>query len=136
MTSITILDDAHATEADATVDGDRVLVAASDFAAATGWVLKPEGLCRGEVCVPVRSRPDAVADGRVDAAAVAPLLARTALVDAPRGVVAYAAAATAVSDALADRRAADFTLPQLDGTPFTFSAIGRKKKLLVVWASW
>jgi hypothetical protein len=33
-------------------------------------------------------------------------------------------------------RAPDFTLPDLAGQPFTFSSLGRRKKLLVAWASW
>ena len=28
-------------------------VAAEDFAAGTGWEIKPEGACKGEICVPL-----------------------------------------------------------------------------------
>jgi hypothetical protein len=136
VTTITILDDGRATPVDAAVRDDQVRFDATGFADATGWQLKPEGLCRGEVCVPARSRPDVVVDGRVDAAAAADLLRRAVLVDSANGVVAFGDAASAVTSELAARHAADFTLPQLDGTPFTFSSIGRKKKLLFAWASW
>lgn len=136
VATITILDDGHATEVDGALDGDRVLLDAGGFADATGWALKPEGLCRGAVCVPVRTRQTVVVDGRIDAAAAAQVLRRAALVDTANHVVAFGDAATTVASELASRHAADFTLPQLDGTPFTFSSIGRKKKLLFAWASW
>ena len=134
--SIDLLDDGRTTTIDAVVREGRVLVAPDGFAAATGWELKPEGLCHGAVCVPLRPFAGAVVDGLIDAAVVAAPLQRAVLVDAAAGVVAYAPAATAVADRLADRHAADFTLQSLDGTPCTFSALGRKKKLLVTWASW
>lgn len=133
---IDILDDGRATTVDAVVDGGRMLVGAAEFAAATGWSLSPEGLCRGAVCVPLRAHPDVVAGGRIDAAAVAAPLRRAVLVDPAARVVAYAPAADTVAAGLAGRHAADFTLPRFDGTPFTFSTIGRKKKLLLAWASW
>ena len=136
MSAATILSDADETAVDAIVDRERVLVAASDFAGATGWALKPEGLCRGEVCVPLRAHADVVSDGRIDAAGVAALIGRAVIVDPVARVVAYGEPAATVGAALSARQAADFTLEQLDGTPFTFSAIGRKKKLLVTWASW
>ena len=40
-----------ATEAE--VVGDELWLSAGDAEAATGWVSKTEGLCRGEVCVPL-----------------------------------------------------------------------------------
>ena len=136
MAEIAILDGERAARADAAIVADRVLVDAHDFEAATGWRLKPEGLCRGDVCVPVHSRPEVVVDGRIDAAAVADLLGRSVVVDAAAGVVAYGLSAVAIAEQLAERRAPYFTLAQLDGAPFSLSAIGRKKKVLVTWASW
>ena len=45
-------------------DDQLETVTAAEFAAGTGWEPKPEGLCRGEVCVPAPgSRRD---DGTVD----------------------------------------------------------------------
>mgnify|MGYP001460981883 CR=1 FL=1 len=48
---------------------DRLTVPTSDFHHATGWEAKPEGMCKGDVCVPV---PGAIhADRTLDVAAVA-----------------------------------------------------------------
>lgn len=136
MPDIAILDGERTVHCDAVIAGDTVLVDADDFDAATGWRLKPEGLCHGDVCVPMRAHPDVVVDGRIDAANVAGLIGRSVVVDPAARVVAYGPSAVAVAEQLADRRAPDFTLAQLDGEPFTLSAIGRKKKVLVTWASW
>ena len=59
-----------ATEAE--VVGDALWLSAGDAEAATGWVAKTEGLCRGEVCVPLpagRER-EFVRGSRVDVAAL------------------------------------------------------------------
>ena len=136
MPQIAILDGERTVSADAVIVGDSVLVDANDFEAATGWRLKPEGLCRGDVCVPTRAHPDVVVDGRIDAAKAAGLMGRSVVVDPLAQVVAYGPSAVAVAEQLADRRAPNFTLAQLDGTPFSLAAIGRKKKVLVTWASW
>jgi hypothetical protein len=117
------------------VEGERVLVDAEALAGLTGWELKPEGLCRDEVCVPVRDMELEV-DGAVDMARFATALARPAVIDAAEGLVA-------LGERSADRRgpieagvAPDFTLPQLDGGTFMLSSLGRRKKLLLAWASW
>src|SRR3954451_14662562 len=93
------------------------LVSVEGLATATGWDLRPEGLCNGDACVPVRDRAAAVPfDGQIDLAVVAPLLDRPVVVDAEAGVIAVGAPRQSRREALVDRKAPDFTLPGLDGT--------------------
>ena len=52
MSELTIIDE-NVHSVTGTTDGDRLLVDAGAFHQALGWELKPEGLCRGDICVPV-----------------------------------------------------------------------------------
>ncbi len=115
---------------------DSASIPADALAAATGWELKPEGLCRGEVCVPVRDRATLVTDGTVSLAALADALHRPVVIDEACGVGALGVDPIAIGAGLRDRVASDFTLPTLTGELFSFSSIGRKKKVLIAWASW
>ena len=135
MTTLTILrGDGEATVAARAAE--RATIAIADVAAATGWELRPEGLCRGAVCVPLRDRDALVVDDRVDLARLGEALHLPVVIDTEAGVAALGDDPVQIAASLRDRRAADFTLPTLAGTPFTFSSLGRKKKLLVAWASW
>ena len=53
--------------------GDGLWLSREEAATATGWALQPEGLCRGNVCVPVPPGREAefVADGNINLAATA-----------------------------------------------------------------
>lgn len=135
--TVTLIDAEHgAWEVPATRHGDRVLIDPDDLSAATGWTLKAEGLCRGEVCVPVRDRAGLVEEGRIDVAGFGTALGMPTVVDADEGVVALGERAAARAAVIATGIAPDFELPDLAGEPFRFSSIGRKKKLLLAWASW
>ena len=114
-------------------DGPRIPV--DDFEELTGWLLKPEGLCRGEQCVPVPSADALVVDGEVDAAAFAALMDRPFALDEPSGVAAIGAPRSARRDAL-DLLAPDFVLPDIDGTPHALSDHRNKKRLLVAFSTW
>lgn len=116
-------------------DGDRVLLDADSVESVTGWALKPEGLCRDEVCVPVRD-PELTVGGALDAARFAAALGRPAVVDAAAGVVALGEPSSMRAGVIISGAAPDFTLPTLAGVDFTFSSIGRHKKLLLAWSSW
>ena len=102
-----------------------------------GWELKPEGLCRDQVCIPVADR-DAITtpDGLLDAVAIANLLDRPVVVDPDSGVAAVGAQRALRRGALDDLHAPDFTLPDLDGTPHALSDHRSKKRLLVAFSSW
>src|SRR6478752_6651592 len=89
MAPVTIIAE-DTTTVDGQIDGERVLVSPSSLTTALGWTLKPEGLCRDDVCVPVRDR-DALRSGELlDVAAVASALGRQSVVDADAGLVAVA----------------------------------------------
>jgi hypothetical protein len=135
MARVTVIDEAPRT-VDGRVDGRRVVIAAGDLPDVLGWELKPEGLCRENVCMPVRDRSALEADGGLDVAAVASALGRPTVVDADAGVVAIALPAEGRRAALDALVAPPFTLPDLDGTPHDFSEWRGRKRLLVAFASW
>lgn len=141
MTSskVTVIDaERGALEADGRIDGDRVLLAPESLETATGWVLKPEGLCRGLVCVPVRDRDREalVVEGAIDVAVLADVLRRPVVADVDEAVIAIGIPATERAEAMESLEAPDFELPDLEGETFQFSSLGPRKKLVVTWASW
>ncbi len=100
--------------------------------AVLGWERKPEGLCRGDVCIPV---PD-VADGPIPAGTLATLLGRPAAIDSVERVAAFAAPAAERAEALRSGVAPDFELADLDGTTHRLSDFRGKKVVLYAYASW
>ena len=109
-------------------------LSAADAARATGWTLKPEGMCQAELCVPLPA--SAVRDGRVDAAAFWRLLGGPVAHDAAGETWVLGAGAEQRNAALAGLIAPDFTLPDLAGAPHTLSALRGNKVFLSTWASW
>ena len=108
-------------------------VTADAFAEHTGWAPKPEGLCRGEVCVPA---PGSLrADGTVDVEAATQRLGMPTVHDAQHALWAIGSA-TLGGKALSTAAAADPGLLTRDGNPFRLSALHGRKVLLVAWASY
>ena len=132
----TLIDEAHASTVEATIDGERVRLSPEALRAGLGWELRPEGLCRGAVCMPVRGRGDLVNDQGVDLAAFADLLSRPLALDGAERVACLGASAADRSARLASLAAPDFTLPDLDGKLHSLSDHRGKKVLLVAYASW
>ena len=122
----------------AQAQGDHLWLSAADLEAATGWSSRPEGLCRGSVCVPIpagRER-DFLRDARVDVAAFWRHLGKPLAHSTDGTAWVLGAGAADRAAALRSLEAPDFTLPDRDGRPHTLSAHRGKKVLLVSWASW
>lgn len=133
---LTLIDDGRVVELPARSAGERVRIAAADLRAALGWELKPEGLCRGPVCVPVPERSALVHDDGIDLAELARLLDRPLALDAAERAAYLGVSAAQRGAALATLAAPDVTLPDLDGRPHALSAQRGKKVLLTAYASW
>lgn len=108
-------------------------VTADDFAEHTGWAPKPEGLCRGEVCVPAPG--SLLDDGTVHIATAAARLGMPVVHDEQHGTWAVGSA-TLGGKALVTATAADPELLTRDGNPFRLSALHGRKVLLVAWSSY
>jgi hypothetical protein len=111
-------------------------VPADLLAGLIGWTLKPAGLCRDERCVIVPDRSVVESPAGVDLTAIAALLDRPVAIDDAAGLVAIGAEREQRRSALQDRKAPDFSLPDLDGTWHALSDHRSKKKLLVAFSSW
>ena len=134
--TFTIIDDGTPVAVPAGVSGDTVRLAREALARATGWTLKPEGLCRGALCVPLR--PGAALEGAegVDLAGVAAALGRPLALDPAERAAYLGVGAGERARALAALEAPDFTLPDLDGRLHSLREHRGKKVLLVAYASW
>jgi hypothetical protein len=137
MSSFTIVTDDGERTVEGTRAGASVRIAADDVERVTGWTLKPEGLCRGDVCVPVRDRGALAVDDGVDLQGFADALHRPFVVDDD---VDIAVLGTSAADRSEERRAmrvpGEVSLRDFDGREHRWSELGRKKKLLFAWASW
>lgn len=102
-------------------------VTAEQFAAGTGWAIKPEGACKAEVCVPLPST-----DG-FDLVATAARL-RMALVH-DESTAVWALGPESLGDrALVSATAPELVLDDLDGNPFALRSLRGQKAVLVSWA--
>jgi hypothetical protein len=114
-------------------DDDLDRVPATEFAVATGWDPKPEGLCRGEVCVPAPgARRD---DGTVDVVAAAGRLGMPVVHDDEHGLTAIGPGST-TGHTLSTAAAPDPALIDRNGDPFRLSSLHGRKVVLVAWASY
>ena len=112
-----------------TVESDGLLLTREALLEATGWDLKDVGLCRGDVCVPVRlTAPVSLAD--VATALRRPLA--TVEVDG-RAVAALGEAGGSV--AVTGSVAPPLTLPDVEGRPVDLTGSGRKTAV-VAWSTW
>ncbi len=107
----------------------------NDFTERTGWVIKPQGACKGEACVPL---PDKArqADGTLNALVISECLGMPLVSDAAHDLWAMGPESGLTGRALTTAIAPELVLPDVNGVPFRLSSLRGKKVLLTTWASW
>ena len=138
-----VIEDEEAAVVAAEAEGDALWLSARDAETVTGWVRKPEGLCRGEMCVPLPAgreaelvRAAAGDGGALNVAGLWRLLGRPVARSARGDAWVLGASAGERAQALRSLDAPDFALPDPGGQLHRLSDHRGKKVLLVTWASW
>lgn len=142
MTTILTGEQTHRS-ASARAERDSLWLKCDEAAAATGWALKPEGFCKGEVCVPVPPartaefvRADSKGGDEVNVAALWRHLGAPVVHDDAGSAWVLGTSAEDRASRLKSLEAPDFTLPDLAGRQHALSSYRGKKVLVVSWASW
>ena len=117
-------------------DAETLYLSPEDLARATGWSFQPEGLCRGDVCFPVRDRATIMRDGAVSLRGVADVLGRPLAYEPDPPVAVLGEAPATVGASLASGRAPNFALRDLDGGTIELDDFAGRKRMLFAWSSW
>ena len=136
MARLTLLDGEQIHEIDAEIGTASATIAPAGLAATLGWKLESAGLCRGDVCVPVRDRDRLIGAHGIDLVELARLLDRPLALDGAERVAVLGTSAERRAGALSSLAAPDFALADLDGRVRRLSDEHGKKRLLVTWGSW
>jgi len=137
----TIVYDDAATELAAREDAGQLWITTADLKRATRFEVKPQGVCRDELCFPLPKARQQEFVHKTPPVTWFNMTAFAALVHQP--VAHDAALSTWYFGLRSDQRqqlsslqAPDFTLPDLQGKLHRLSNFRGKKILLVTWASW
>ena len=98
-----------------------------ELAARTGWEVKPEGACKGDLCVPLP-------DGPLDAQVLSQRLGMPLVADEARGL--WALGPESGGRALLSAQMPDLELPDRNGRPFSLRSLRGTRIVMVAWASW
>jgi hypothetical protein len=138
-----VIYDGVATEVSPMLESSNDLwISTTDLTRATRFVIKPQGVCRDELCFPLpkNRKADFVlkkgATSWFNLSEFARLINQPVVTDQKNGVWYFGARAAAENGTLASLAAPNFTLPDLNGKLHSLSDFRGKKVLLVTWASW
>jgi hypothetical protein len=134
--TVTLVVDGDAREVQGDTRDGSILVTPDALASATGWELKPEGFCRGDVCVPRHGLGDVLVDDMVDVVAFGVALRRPVAFEPAAGIAVLAESPDDIATTIAEGVAPAFTLPDLDGNPVSLADFAGRKRLMLAWSSW
>jgi hypothetical protein len=123
-------------------DANDLWVVPEDLPRINDFILKPEGACLDELCVPVRQDRESemfvTRDGQgwFNVTGLSRRLQQEFVVDREHGVWSFGNIPVSRNAFLQSAVAPDFTLPNRDGKMVRLSDFRGKKVLVVTWASW
>jgi hypothetical protein len=112
---------------------DRLDLTPEDITQRTGWAIRPEGACKGEICVPLAGL-EVRADGTIDMRLFAEQMAMPLVTDDKYDLSAIGP--RAAGRVLDDAALPMISLPDFDGDTFELASLRGRKVALVAWASW
>ncbi len=121
---------------------DELWLTMRDLEATTGWEVKPEGVCRESICVPLPvDRQDRFVreidrSRRLNLAEFARLIEQPYAHDEAHNVWYFGPAGWEWKERLVSQQAPGFTLPDFEGRPHSLADYMGKKIFLLAWASW
>jgi hypothetical protein len=123
-------------------DPNDLWVVPEDLPRINDFVLKPEGACLAELCIPVRQDRDSemfvtrAGQGWFNVTELAQKLQQAYTRDAEHAVWSFGNIPVARNAFLQSATAPDFALPNRDGKLVRLSDFRGKKVLVITWASW
>jgi len=136
-----IYDDVSTEISQADQQQDQLWITTSDLTRATRFELKPQGVCRQELCFPLPKSRKQEFLRKSSGKEWFNLLAFAQLVHQPVAhdealAVWYFGLRSDQRQVLASLQAPDFSLPDISGKMHSLSDFRGKKVFLVTWASW
>jgi hypothetical protein len=117
-------------------------VTMKDLTRATRFVVKPQGICRAELCFPIPKGKKAEFVAKKSSAewfnlsAFARLVKQAVAHDEKNGVWYFGKRDDERGTYLASLEAPNFTLPDMSGHTHSLSDYRGKKVMIITWASW
>lgn len=123
-------------------DPTDLWVSPADLTRINGFVLKPEGACLDDICIPVRQDEDSplviTRDGKkwVNVSELARRIQQAFVFDADTAVWSFGEIPATRRSFLGQGMAPDFALTDRQGKTVRLSDFRGKKVLIITWASW
>jgi len=137
-----VIYDGVATQVSESPNSNDLWLTTNDLARATRFVIKPQGVCRDELCFPLPKNRAAEFVSKKGATTwfnlteFARLIKQSFVVDQKNHVWYFGAREAEQNSYLNSLEAPNFTLPDLHGKLHSLADFRGRKVLLVTWASW
>ena len=136
--SATVLYQGRTIKLDSTGEGEGLLIDPGDLQSINGFEIKPEGVCYGDLCIPLDAALMVEQAGRkwFSLTALAALLEQPFVVDLEAGVWSFAEIPAKRENMMVSAMAPELELTDREGQVVRMADLKGKKALIVTWSSW